>query len=231
MMLKQEEMPGIDGVPPLRDGEQLNADEFHRRYEAMPHVRNAQLIKGIVRMSSPVRNNMHADPHFMMNGWLASYCFGLRGVRGKDNATLRVDDENEPQPDAMLLILPEFGGGTWSDDEDYIRGVPELVVEVAGSSTRLDAGEKRDLYQRIAVREYLLWRVEDNRVDWWILEDEVFQPLPADEAGVIRSRVFPGLWLDTPALLEGNTRLLSATLAAGLATPEYRAFAERFKGT
>jgi Uma2 family endonuclease len=219
----------IEPPPGLRDGDRLDAGEFHRRYLAMPFVKNAQLIDGVVQMASPVGIENHSLPHGDIMTWLGAYRFGLPGVMLGDNGTFRVDDENEPQPDAMLLLAGESGGNTWIDEHDFLRGSPELIVEIAGSSARLDAGAKRDLYERIGVREYLLWRVPEQRIDWWRLADGRFLPLNPDEQGILRSAVFPGLWLNVPALIAGRMDLVKTTLDAGLAGAEHLAFAHRLR--
>ena len=41
-------------ILPLEHGDHLTREEFERRYEAMPHVRKAELIEGVVYMPSPV---------------------------------------------------------------------------------------------------------------------------------------------------------------------------------
>lgn len=182
-------------------------------------------------MISPVRDASHADPHFVINGWLALYGFGLKGVRGKVAATLKIDQETDVQPDAMLLLSPEFGGGTWTDEQDLLHGTPELIVEITGDSEGVDAVTKRKLYHRFGVQEYLLWIASEDRIVWESLVDGEYQELPIDESGVIRSQVFPGLWLNEPALLAGDTAALMATLALGLRSSEHRKFAGRFAGS
>src|ERR1700677_4848221 len=87
-------------VPPLEQGDHLSRAEFERRYEAMPHVKKAELIEGIVYMPSPVRWNRHSAPHVKLIAWLAFYELSTPGIQSGDEATVRLDDENEPQPDA-----------------------------------------------------------------------------------------------------------------------------------
>ena len=50
------------GVPPLENGDRLTRDEFERRYEAMPHLKKAELIEGVVYVPSPVRYRHHGAP-------------------------------------------------------------------------------------------------------------------------------------------------------------------------
>ncbi|HEX5447122.1 MAG TPA: Uma2 family endonuclease [Pirellulales bacterium] len=88
-------------MPSLEPGDHLTRVEFERRYAAMPWLKKAELIDGVVYVPSPVSND-HSSPHFRLIGWLSKYAEATPGVEGRDNATLRFDDENEPQPDALL---------------------------------------------------------------------------------------------------------------------------------
>ena len=49
-----------------------------------------------------------------------------------------------------------------------------------------------------------------------------------DRQGVARSRVFPGLWIDVPALLARGRRLCAA-VQEGLASPGHAAFVKRLE--
>lgn len=214
-------------TPPLREGDRLSAEEFHRRYEAMPELRNAHLIDGVVHMSSPASFERHGRPHSEIHGWLYLYSRFLPGVRLADNTSLRVDDLNEPQPDLMLFLDADNGGRCWIDERGFVHGVPELIVEVSGSSSRLDGSLKRELYDRIGVAEYIVWHTVERRVEWLGQNDGVFREMPADKDGVIKSDIFPGLWLHVPSLLAGDVPLLTSHLEAGLASAEHKDFARR----
>ena len=181
---------------PLEPGDRLTREEFEHRYDAMPHVKKAELIEGVVCMPSPVRQRRHGRPHFRLIGWLAAYEAATPGVEGGDNSTARLDVVNEPQPDALLLIDPACGGQARIGADDYIEHAPELVAEVASSSASIDLNTKRDVYRRNGVREYIVWRVLEDALDWFVLRGEQFQPLTPDAQGWLRSEVFPGLWLD-----------------------------------
>jgi len=50
-------------LPPLENGDRLTSREFERRYNAMPELKKAELIEGIVYMASPLRFQPHAQPH------------------------------------------------------------------------------------------------------------------------------------------------------------------------
>lgn len=209
-------------VPRLHNGDRLTRVEFERRYLAMPEVKKAQLIEGIVYMPSPVRHTQHGKPHAIVVGWLTYYLSKTPQVEISDNATSRLDEDNEPQPDAMLLLPKKMGGTAWIDDDGYVSGAPDLVCEVSASSVSIDMHAKLNAYRRNGVREYLVLRTEDQAIDWFTLVDGQYQPQTPDEAGRLRSKLFPGLWLDPAALLAGDLAKLFAVVDEGVATTEHQ---------
>jgi Uma2 family endonuclease len=211
-------------IPPLEPGDRLSRAEFERRYNAMPGLKKAELIEGIVYLPSPVRFHRHGQPHFDLIGWLAYYKFQTPGVLGADNATARLDLDNEPQPDVLLMIDPARGGQAKISNDDYVEEAPELVAEVAASSVSFDLHTKLAVYRRNGVREYLVWRVMERQIDWFVARDGTFVPLEADAEGILRSEVFPGLWLDAAALIRGDLRRVLTVLQQGLASAEHTAF-------
>lgn len=213
-------------IPPLENGDRLTRAEFERRYEAMPHLKKAELLKGIVYMPSPVRMNRHAEPQFRLITWLGWYELATPGLRGGDNATARLGPEDEPQPDALLMIPRELGGQAMVDADGYLSGAPELAAEVAASSVSYDLHIKFDVYREHGVREYIVWRVQDRAVDWYVLRGDRYERLPAGSDGILRSEVFPGLWLDPEALIARDGPRLIAVLQEGLASPEHAAFVQ-----
>ncbi len=215
-------------VPGLHAGDRLTRPEFERRYSAMPNVKKAELIEGIVHMPSPVSHEDHGRPHAMLTTWLGNYCYATPGADVGDNSTVRLDWENEPQPDLMLRILPERGGQSRNEDK-YVAGAPELVAEVAASSVSYDLHEKFRAYQRNGVREYLVWRVLDAVVDWFTFRDGRFEQLPLTKEAHYHSAVFPGLWLDPVALLRSDFTQVMAVLQQGLASPEHAEFVARLE--
>jgi Uma2 family endonuclease len=226
MSLAQSQAPGILS---LENGDRLTRAEFERRYRGMSDVKKAELIEGIVYMASPVRARRHGRPHAAMMGWLSDYWVATPGVELLDNPTVRLDGENEPQPDACLRLEEGVGGRSWITDDDYIEGSPELMVEVAASSASYDLHDKKRAYQRNGVQEYVVWRVDDRIVDWFVLEDGIYVPLVVDGDGLLRSRVFPGLWLAVTDLLEGDLIGVMAKGRMGLESAEYQEFQRRLR--
>jgi Uma2 family endonuclease len=210
-------------VPPLENGDHLTRDEFERRCQTMLHIKKAELIDGVVYIPSPVRATSHANPHAAVITWLGLYWSQAPIVAVADNATIRLDLESEPQPDAALYLLPDHGGQVQITKDDYIAGGPELVVEIAASSVSIDLHRKLQIYLRNNVREYIVWRVEDVAIDWFVARNGQYELLPMQD-GLYRSEIFPGLWLDPAALMTLNLARVIQVVQAGCATPEHAAF-------
>jgi Uma2 family endonuclease len=211
----------VESVPPLVPGEKLTRVEFLRRWEAAPRIKLAELIKGIVYMPSPLSVD-HGEMDLDLGGWLFHYRAATPGTKGAHNATTFLL-EDAPQPDVSLRILPEYGG-TSSTEDKYLSGPPEFVAEVCATSAAIDLHDKLDLYQEARVREYLAVLVNEREIRWHILVNDCFEILQPDADGIWRSRVFPGLWLDGQALLQGNVQQVIARLDEGLRSPEHVQF-------
>ena len=212
-------------VPPLVEGQRLDRATFHERYRAMPPGTRAELIGGVVHMASPL-GFAHGRRDSDVSDWLGYYTLRTPGVLKALNTTTQFDDYGEPQPDNLVLIPAELGGQTRIVD-GFIVGAPELVVEVGKSSRRLDLGAKKLDYERAGVLEYVFVGIDPDEVRWFCRRDGRFAELVPGTDGIFRSEVFPGLWLDPPALLVGNVAGAVAVLDRGIATPEHAAFAAR----
>lgn len=214
----------VTGAPVLESGDRLTRAEFHRRYLARPDVKKAELVEGVVYVASPVRSDVHGEPHAQIMGWL--YAFRLRtpGVRLSDNATVRLDSDNEVQPDACLWR--EEPSGPRLTPNGYIEGAPQLVVEVAASSASYDLHDKLRAYRRNGVPEYVVWRVLDRAIDWLHLREGEYVKIEPSSDGVIASKVFPGLRLHVPKLLSGDDAGVVAELNREPASNEQRTESE-----
>jgi len=226
---EQNEDAEVELVPDLENGDRLTRAEFERRYEAMPDLKKAELIEGVVYMPSPVRHRRHSRPHTHLVGWLFHYEAGTPGVEAGDNGSVRLDLDNEPQPDACLIIDPRRGGQARISNDDYLEGAPELVAEVASSSVSYDLGAKLQVYRRNGVREYVIYRVLDRQIDWFVLREGRYEPMALAADGLYRSTVFPGLWLDPIALLSHDLARVLAVVQEGLNTAEHADFVARLE--
>ncbi len=212
-------------ILPLENGDRLTQIEFEQRYEQMPHVKKAELIEGIVYMASPLRMTQHGEPHARIMTWLGTYWSATPGVEVGDNCTVRLDPENEPQPDALLRMTD--GGQSTISEDGYVEGAPELIVEISASTASIDLHEKLKAYRRNQVQEYLVWRVYDGEFDWFRLQEGKYLQLQPKEDGIIWSESFPGLWLNKAALLAGELAQVLATLQQGLNSSEHQNFVQK----
>jgi Uma2 family endonuclease len=210
-------------TPPLFEGDCLSSDEFLRRWEEMPDLRHAELIEGIVYMSSPV-SRPHHRCHALLATWLGIYGVATPGCYPSLEGTWRMGRSNVPQPDLGLMILPEYGGQS-TVEGPYYAGAPELIVEVAVSSYSRDFGVKKRLYERKGVREYLIALPRQRKLVCHELTPSGFQTFEPGTDGIFRSLMFPGLWLDMDALWSLDLARMNTMLQQGLATPEHAAFA------
>ena len=206
-------------ILPLENGDRLSRVEFERRYQAMPDLKKAELIEGRVYMASPVRI-IHGQPHAYIMTWLGVYCAATPRTQFADNTTVRLDTDNEPQPDALLRIE---GGQSQIDVDDYVRGAPELIVEIATSTASYDLQEKLQVYRRNGVQEYLVWQVSERIFDWFRLREGEYIKLQPDE-NMIKSQVFPGLWLAVDSLLNYDLAEVIRTVQQAIGTKEHQDF-------
>ncbi|NJN59086.1 MAG: Uma2 family endonuclease [Leptolyngbyaceae cyanobacterium SL_5_9] len=215
-------------ILPLENGDRLTRQEFERRYEAMPHLKKAELIEGVVYVPAALRYRKHGKPHSDVMGWLFIYAAATPGVEAADNTTVRLDPDNDPQPDALLRIEEAYGGQSRISDDDYVEGAPELIVEIAASSASYDLHDKLNVYRRNQVQEYIVWRVGDRAIDWFSLQSERYTSLHPDAAGVIQSRIFPGLDLPVEAMLSGDLAKVLAVVQQGVVSDRHQDFVTQF---
>jgi len=212
-------------VPPLVAGDFLSRDEFLRRWEAMPQLKRAELIQGVVYVPSPLSLD-HGDTDLHVGTWIGVYEAATPGCRGSQNATWLMGRRDAPQPDKSLRVLPEYGGKSHVEGK-YAAGSAEFLAEICISSTAYDLHQKLEVYERSGVQEYLTVLMQEREVRWHRLVNGAFELMPADPDGVYRSEVFPGLWLDAAALLAGDLAGVLAPLQHGLQTPEHSQFVAR----
>ncbi len=217
-------------LPPLNSGDRLSRAEFERRYANRTDIKKAELIEGVVYVAPPVRVKQHGRPHSHVVTWLGMYKAHTPGVDMADNATLQLDLENEPQPDALLWIDEKRGGQARVTDDDYLAGAPELIVEVAASSAAYDLHDKLRAYRRNGVREYLVLLAYDQQSIWYVLNEGEYQPMTADGRGIVRSRAFPGLWFNSELFWRNDLAGLLMVLQEGLNSPEHKEFVTDLEG-
>jgi len=214
-------LPGEKRVPPLAHGDRLARGEFLRRWKTEPKLKNAELIGGLVYLPGRA-SAAHGDVAGNAGAWLGSYSTATPGTASGHNTPAFLLNDT-PQPDVNLRILPDYWGGSWAED-GYLRGVPEMLVEICPSSPSYNLHVKRDLYHAAKVPEYLAILLFEQEIRWHVLVNRQYQLLQADRDGLWRSRVFPGLWLDGEALLARDLQRVLARLQEGLQSAEHQRF-------
>ena len=184
-------------APLLENGARMDRAEFHRRYLQCPDLHGVELIEGVVYMPSPTKTQHHGLQQTTLLGWLIFYELRHPGVRACTPATVLLDGHNEVEPDAMLMRI----SSGLINHEGYTEGAPELVVEIANSSVSKDLHQKKTAYERNGVRDYIVWRVQDGKIDWFELRDGQFRQREPDADGIIESATFPGLRLNVAKAL------------------------------
>jgi len=214
-------------IPLLEEGQRLTRAEFLRRWDAMPDLKHAELLGGIVYMASPL-SRPHALLAWHAGRWLGDYVDETPGCEGEADGTWLMPDEGTPQPDMALFILPERGGQS-TVEGNYFGGAPELVVEVSVSSTARDLGIKLNLYRAAGVLEYLVVVEDPPEIRWHRLVNGRYELLEPGSDGIWKSVVFPGLWLDGAGLLALDRQRVRAALQQGLASKEHADFVTRLR--
>jgi Uma2 family endonuclease len=128
------------------------------------------------------------------------------------------------------MIDPDHGGQARISVDDYLVGPPELVVEITSSSVSIELHRKLHAYRRNAICEYVLWRVLDREVDWFVLRDGEYLRLGLDDNGRFCSFVFPGLWLEPSALARGDMARVLEVAREGFSSAQHARFVEELKG-
>lgn len=191
----------------LENGDVMSRSEFHRLYSECEGLERVELIEGVVYMPSPIRFQGHAEEQLLILDWLSAYASKHTDVRCSPPGSVLLDDQNEPEPDAMLFrMTPD------RLHDGYVNGAPELVVEIAASSKSRDLHQKKRAYERNGVLEYIVWRTDDGAVDWFELRDGKYAERAPDANGVLASREFPGLRLAVNAMLVKDRAAVLAAL-------------------
>lgn len=212
--------------PYLENGDCLTVEEFLRRWEAMPDLKHAELINGVVFMNAAVRFRDHGKQVARIYFWLGMYDSLTPHLNCGAESSVQITEQALLQPDACLFLPAGAGGMCQISKAGYLSGPPELIVEVSASSASRDLHQKREIYEQSGVKEYVVWSVFENRIQWFVNRGGSFQEISPDEQHIFRSEIFPGLWLNAAAMLSGEMKTIRETVEKGAATPEHAAFVQ-----
>jgi Uma2 family endonuclease len=213
-------------TPPLQNGDRLDQKTFHERYKAMPEYFRAELIGGVVCVMPP-NKALHGRCKAKLVSWLAEYQDATPGTEALSACTTILGPQSEPQPDGCLLILPEYGGQTWANDDDYLCGAPEWIGEISDGTESLHLEQKKLDYEKAGVREYMVAAIRPREIFWHVRRGGKFERVTPDGDGVFRSEMYPGLWLDAVAFLDCDSKGIHTVLREGLASSGHAAFVNK----
>jgi Uma2 family endonuclease len=206
-------------------GDVLSREEFLRRWEAMPQLKKAELIRKVVYLPSPVSSD-HGHAESDLGGLLFVYKAATPGCQTCNNTTWLMLEDESPQPYTALYVLPECGGRTRAEG-NFLAGAPEFLSEVCVTSAAFDLHQKLEVYQEAGVQEYLAVLLHEQEVRLHRLSRRRFRVVARPATGVYQSSAFPGLWIDGDALLARDYGRLTRVLNEGLASPEHAAFVRK----
>jgi Uma2 family endonuclease len=210
-------------LPLLQNGDHLDQSTFHALYEAMPADFHAELINGVVYLRG-CHTASHGRSLVSLGSMLDIFDDATPGTKGLIKITNILGPISEPEPDGCLLILPEYGGQTWCDADDFVNGAPDWVAEISDGTEAVDLGVKKQDYENAGVREYMVAVLKTRSVFWFVQRSGKLKERSAAPDGIFRSEAVPGFWVDPDAFLNhARTRLLTI-LRQGLASPEHAAF-------
>ncbi len=218
--------PHSDSPPILEVGDHLTFDQYEQRSGHTENSKRFELVEGRVTMNAAMRYTQHNEPLGEILTLITLYRLKTPGVASGIPTTVLLDAQNAPEPDAFLRILPEFGGRVIVNDKGYLSGAPELIIEIAASSVSIDLFEKKTMYERFGVEEYLVWRTEDAVIDCFDLQHGKYVNISPAE-GIWKSRTFGGLWFDTLQLAARNFDAALVATQAGLNSSDHHTFAQR----
>src|SRR5262245_35667623 len=162
-------MPGSDRVRPSNPGLKLTYDDF---VQFPDDGKRHELIDGehYVTPSPRIRHQaILGTLHLMIASWLETHPIGRVFLSPTDVVMSNIDIV---VPD-LLYLSNARAAATLT--ELHVRGVPELLVEIASPGTRRrDDGTKRRLYERMGVSEYWIVDPEVDRVRVYRRDGETF---------------------------------------------------------
>jgi hypothetical protein len=161
-------------LPALVDGQHLDQPTFHERYEAMPPETRAELIGGVVFMTPPHRLS-YGRMGMLVTGWHSWHEMKTAGLDGANHCTIKMDVQCEVEPECSLRMPETLGGKSWIDEEGYLCGAPEMVVEIDDHSRDLDLILKKSEYERVGILQYLFVGLDPEGIHWFTRRGNRFE--------------------------------------------------------
>ncbi len=113
-----------------------------------------------------------------------------------------LEDRSAPQPD--VFFVSKERDFILDEKEGVVIGTPDLIVEIISpSSVQRDRYQKKELYERFAVREFWLVDPQNRSIEIFTLAQNQYQLHAfADESGnTVTSLVLPGLEISVTQIM------------------------------
>ena len=156
----------------------MTAEEYKALPETKQHV---ELIHGELIVHQYGDENMPGGPkdaHQQSISLIQAFLYQLvpaREVRAA-NTDVYLDNENIVQPD--VLWASSESGQCVRQDDGYLHGAPDLVIEVLSPTTaRHDRSTKFNLYEKNGVREYWMMDADIQLIEVYVREGDRFTRL------------------------------------------------------
>lgn len=120
---------------------------------------------------TPAPGRSHQDAVLELGARLLAYSKDHGGKAYVAPRDVYLADDSVVEPDVMFVTATRLE----RDEERFIRGAPDLVVEVSSPSTRrIELVRKLELYQRFGVAEYWFVDLDADRIEVYRLEEGAY---------------------------------------------------------
>lgn len=138
----------------------------YKDYVNWPEEERWEIIGGEAHSMTPAPSIRHQEISLYLSAHLANFFKGGDGKPFHAPTDVVLDEQNIVQPD--LLVVCDKNKIT----DKNIQGAPDLVVEILSPATALkDKREKKALYERFGVREYLIFYPMEELVERFVVAD------------------------------------------------------------
>lgn len=164
---------------------------FVRERERRGDISHFELLRGKIVMSPPA-GWPHGSIEARISGPLGAFVRSrkLGEVFGSSQG-FHLPSNDIVEPDCAFLSQARLDAARLTLHE-FIRAVPELVVEIVSSKPRADEVDKRDIYESQGVGEYWIVDPDHKRVTILVHDGTRFVERPAATSGVVHSSILDG---------------------------------------
>lgn len=181
--------------------EQARREHFHA---TLQEDEKSEFINGEVIVQSPVKLRHNLASHnlaMLLSAYVRKHGLGLVGHEKLLIALTR----NDYEPDVCFFAADKAGA---LQPDQMIFPAPDFVAEVLSPSTEaIDRGVKFEDYAAHGVSEYWIIDPDNERVEQYLLESDLYQLAFKADSGVVRSRAVAGFAVPVRAVFDAGENL------------------------